>query len=62
MQEKAVQQAKELAEADTAQQARDLKVKKRLAHLENIDEIIDEIDSLLEDQDVLTTFRQRGGE
>lgn len=30
--------------------------------LEDVDELLDEIDSLLEDQAVLTNFRQRSGQ
>lgn len=35
---------------------------KPAADLSDLDELLDEIDSLLEDQEVLTSYRQKGGQ
>lgn len=58
----------ELAERDAARQQdtergrREAKAKARQDQIDDIDELLDEIDGLLEEQEVLTSFRQRGGE
>lgn len=57
-----------LAENDAARQRdtergrREAKVAERQEKLEDIDDLLDEIDGLLEEQEVLTSYRQRGGE
>ena len=48
-----------LAEDDAAVQAAQAK---DAADLSDSDELMDEIDALLEEQSVLTNFRQKGGE
>lgn len=58
----------DLAEQDAARQQdtergrREAKIAEREEHLEDIDDLLDEIDGLLEEQEVLTSYRQRGGQ
>jgi hypothetical protein len=47
---------------DTEHGRRAAKQKERQDKLEGIDDLLDEIDGLLEEQEVLANFRQRGGE
>lgn len=51
--------AEQLAEEDAAVQEAQ---SKEPADLADLDELLDEIDGLLEEQDVLVNFRQKGGE
>ncbi len=53
------QDAAQLAEDDAAvQSAQD----KAQPDLSDLDDLLDEIDTILEEQDVLVNFRQKGGE
>lgn len=60
--------ADKLADKDAARQQdtergrREAKVAERQEHLDDIDDLLDEIDGLLEEQEVLTSYRQRGGQ
>lgn len=60
--------SEELAEKDAARQQdtergrREAKVAERQDKLEDIDALLDEIDGLLEEQEVLTSYRQKGGQ
>lgn len=47
---------------DTEHGRREAKAAERQEHLDDIDDLLDEIDGLLEEQEVLTSYRQRGGE
>lgn len=49
----------QLAEDDAAVAAAQ---EKPAADLGDLDELLDEIDGLLEEQEILTNFRQKGGE
>jgi hypothetical protein len=49
----------QLAEDDAAVQEAQ---SKPAADLSDLDDLLDEIDGLLEEQEVLTNFRQRGGQ
>lgn len=49
-------------QADTERGRREAKAAERQEHLEDIDDLLDEIDGLLEEQEVLTSYRQRGGQ
>lgn len=49
----------QLAEEDAAVQEAQ---SKPAADLSDLDDLLDEIDGLLEEQEVLTNFRQRGGQ
>lgn len=51
--------AEALAAEDAATQAAQ---EKAAADLTDTDDLLDEIDALLEDQEVLVNFRQKGGE
>jgi hypothetical protein len=53
------QDAAQLAEEDAAVQAAQ---DKPAADLSDLDELLDEIDGLLEEQEVLVNFRQKGGQ
>lgn len=53
------QDAQQLAEEDAAVQAAQ---EKEAADLSDLDDLLDEIDGLLEEQEVLINFRQKGGE
>lgn len=53
------QDAQQLAEQDAEVQAAQ---EKPAADLSYLDDLLDEIDAVLEEQDVLTNFRQKGGE
>lgn len=59
---------KEMAEQDAArvyesEKDRLARIKKKGEELkEDLDDLLDEIDSVLEDQEVLVSYRQRGGE
>lgn len=53
------QDAAQLAEEDAAVQAAQSKA---AADTSDLDDILDEIDLILEEQDVLTSYRQKGGE
>ena len=53
------QDADQLAEDDAAVQAAQ---EKPAADLSDLDDLLDEIDGLLEEQEVLTNYRQKGGE
>lgn len=60
--------ADELAAKDAARQQdtergrREAKAAERQEHLEDIDDLLDEIDGLLEEQEVLANYKQRGGQ
>ena len=58
------QDAEALAEADAAQAAEAAAAKAPTKNevAEDADELLDEIDALLEEQSVLTNFRQKGGQ
>jgi hypothetical protein len=51
-------EARELAEQDAVEQART----KAQPDMDDLDELLDEIDGLLEEQEVLVNFRQKGGQ
>jgi hypothetical protein len=53
------QDAAQLAEEDAAVQAAQ---STEQPDLSDLDELLDEIDTILEEQDVLVNFRQKGGE
>ena len=58
------QDAEALAEEDAAKaaEAAATKTTNEVAVAEDADELLDEIDALLEEQSVLTNFRQKGGQ
>ena len=56
------QDAEALAEEDAAKAAEAAKNPTRNEVAEDSDELLDEIDALLEEQSVLTNFRQKGGQ
>jgi hypothetical protein len=56
------QDAEALAEEDAAKAAEAAKNPARNEVAEDADELLDEIDALLEEQSVLTNFRQKGGQ
>jgi hypothetical protein len=56
------QDAEALAEEDAANAAAAAKAPARNEVAEDADELLDEIDALLEEQSVLTNFRQKGGQ
>ena len=58
------QDAEALAEKDAAEAAEAAAAKAATKNevAEDADELLDEIDALLEEQSVLTNFRQKGGE
>ena len=53
------QDARQMAEDDAAAAAAQ---SKPAADLSDLDDLLDEIDGLLEEQEVLINFRQKGGE
>ena len=53
------QDARQLAEDDAAAAAAQ---SKPAADLSDLDDLLDEIDGLLEEQEVLVNFRQKGGQ
>jgi hypothetical protein len=53
------QDAAQLAEEDAAVAAAQVKAQPDLSDL---DDLLDEIDTILEEQEVLTSYRQRGGQ
>ncbi|HZI37469.1 MAG TPA: ubiquitin-like protein Pup [Acidimicrobiia bacterium] len=58
------QDAEALAEEDAAKAAAEASAKASARNevAEDADELLDEIDALLEEQSVLTNFRQKGGQ
>lgn len=54
--------AKDAEQQDTARKTREAKVKARQDHLDDLDALIDEIDEMLEEQEVLVNFVQKGGQ
>lgn len=54
--------AAQAAEAAAAKAARAAKAATKNEVAEDADELLDEIDALLEEQSVLTNFRQKGGQ
>jgi Pup-like protein len=65
--EQNVRAAKKMAEEDseqqdTAQKTRDAKTAKRQEKLEETDEILDDIDTLLEETAIMVNYVQKGGQ